>query len=313
MGRKIENTLNNRLIMYPVCGLIALLLVLGLVSIGVLAEEIHPGNSTMVNCTNETLGEYNITCSECPEYNVTDCEIFENVSICSIDQTIDPGEEFVMHGGVCDITVNAEECTLADTGDVYFPMDIITEQDENGSLKITLDIYDNDNNLYQTWSKNIFRTSTVYQKDQVDFNCPADLTTDVNIGTCAKFFHSYLNESDPRLFPIYELSMGQSGATQALVSCQAQLMTKDNISDYWQAQWEHCDSMFGVLDQEYNNARFELTDWNGTCAQQTREVMSDYNTFKLGVVPAFYMWTTWILVFLLIAGGLFYIWENNKI
>jgi len=230
--------------------LIPLLLVIPLIQAADNATQasITPGESYFVNCTgNET---YNITC-------------LETHFRCYINKTLAPGELYQFDQGVCDITFNcSKQEEIGPEGVITFPS-ILAITRTNQTFGVNYTVWDYRGDVYKQRFWNITETDVIHTETDISFECPAEISVPINYETCQVYFEKWMRIDDPLLM---QMATGQNLATQSLISCQADVVAKTELSKTWKAnyderhmEWEGCISDLNNQTSETNRLNIKMT------------------------------------------------------
>jgi hypothetical protein len=274
-----------------ILGLLALLVI----ALPVQGIEIGPGEHYEVNCTgNETV---NMTCSDCEPYN-------ETCGACEIQKTLSWNQTYVNTDGNCDLEITCEEMNLSKMGYVNFPMEIQVIKDENNSVEIEIVILDRNDLPLRTWTDIMRSEDIIEQTIRHDFSCPAELTTDINMATCAPYLTRILNSSDPMML---QMVTGQTICTQELVQCMAFNEERMMTANTWENKYDVCDEQRKEMTEDIFELTYNLEDPDGQVAQEIYEIKSEYGGYANAWMAA-----TIILIFLATFGFLIMWWNNNR-
>lgn len=248
------------------------------------AVSIDPGNSTEYNCTgNESI---NITCTSC-NYTNTTCPDYGQ---CSINTSIYPGDTYNNSDGVCDISLFCNKAPHYE-GQVYFPGKISIDKNE-ANLTIDIEIRDQNGALYQKMTYPAYYQDILSIVYPFNFSCPAELVTEVNVQTCAKYMNEILNTSDPVLAA---LSLGQSSCTDKLVECYGNIAGHDAAADNFMQLYNQEKVRSETINDSLAVCSNELYGWNGSCKTEIKELESE----KAQLASPLWMWGFWIVLVML--------------
>jgi len=248
------------------------------------AVEIDPGENYTVNCTaNETV---NISCTECPECN----ESNTTCGVCSVEKTLSWNETYTNDEGNCDLEIYCEEMNLSQIGLVNFPLEISLEKDTNNTVVFHGKIYDKNGRLVEEWGpKEYLKEDMIAQRFKYDFQCPAELNTEVNLATCSPYLEYYFNTSDPMMF---QLITGQSLTLQKLVDCQSTVESNVKAAGDWETKHSACVEQKAGLQEN-------LEECQRDCSDSLKETIAQYAGYANSWMAA-----TIFLVLVIIVGGL---------
>jgi hypothetical protein len=215
-------------------------LLLGFLTIPYLAKatnlNLTVGETIEINCSATNI-TYNLTCSGM-------CE-----NICEVDRTLSPNETYEFHEGMCDLNIFCESVINKTKGKVKFP-GMITMSKGNGTVKLKIDIDDWIGNEYlkKEWNMEYSELYTVQYP--FEFECPAEIKTDINLQNCLPYLSQAFNESSSLT---YQISFLNQMCFEKLTECNAKVLKNDQIADDYIEK-------YNVLFNDWENEHAKLID-----------------------------------------------------
>lgn len=266
------------------------------------AAEINPGDVRNFNCSEFcTDGSLEVSCASCPECNVTEC------GVCSIDATLEWNQTYNNTEEPCDLNIHCQEMNLTQMGIVYFPSRIKVRKD-SGNFYLSVDVYNRNGMIENSWNKQISEEDVVEYTYEYNYSCPAELTTNVNMETCAPFLSSYLNVSDPVMLQVFT---GSTICMRNLVDCQSKMEARSDVAHLWEQRYNLILDQYNDIEELYNDCYLEM-DFNnheGTLRKTVTAVRQEFS----GFVPGVWVWYTGILFVLLVILGVYALFGGGKI
>lgn len=250
--------------------------------------ELNPGDTRNINCTefcdNETL---EIQVNDCPEENATEC------GVCSIDTSLHWNQTYNNSEGPCDIKVHCEPMNLTQLGTVNFPTKMKVKK-EGGSFQLSIDVHDKNDHVLESWVREISQEDVVEYAYEFNYTCPAELTTEVNMHTCAPFLENYFNVTDPVIFQIVT---GQTLCMERLVECQSVKDSEIDQAHAWEQKYKSLLDEYNDIEADYEACSMNL-DYNNHNSTLYRTVKAVRNE-KAGWVEPHWFWISIVLIILI--------------
>lgn len=226
----------------------------------------NPGDVRNFNCTEYCInGTLNVTCDNCPGCNTT------NVTCpsCSIHTSLSWNQTYKNNETPCDIEIYCESMNLTQMGIVNFPARMKVKKD-GGNFLLSIDVFDRNGMVLESWNKQISEQDVVEYTYEYNYSCPAELTTNVNMETCAPFLENVFNTTNPMVF---QMVTGQSVCMQRLVDCQSRMDSKSDVAHYWEREYNRILDQYNDMESLYNGCFLEM-DYNNPNSTLRKAVLS---------------------------------------
>lgn len=274
-------------------GLIMLALIVGTVQ-GVTIEpgEIYTGNCTQ-DCVN---GTYNVTASLCPEN--------ESCGVCEVSKVLSWNQTYKNDDGPCGLDIQCEDFNWSRMGMVSFPVEIKIMKDDNGTIDFTITYFDRNGEVLKREEDHLKSKSIIEQTLKHEFTCPAELTTDVNMVTCAPYLTKILNSSDPMML---QMATGTTICTKELVDCMSLNQAQMEQASAWKNRFVQCDEQRSEMDNQIFQLKFDLNEPEGESNQKILKTMQEWGSQAS-------MWSAAFFILLFVFGLWFFIswWQGNR-
>jgi hypothetical protein len=255
--------------------LIVILIIIVFALLAVLggAVEIPAGANHSVDCS-ETNDTINLTCLYAPQ-------------TCSINHTMKANETWNYSEGSCDLDITCEGVPESQLGGVKFPGYIKVEKKENYSM-IYWHVDDWLGNPYRDVVWNISAADIVVQERKIDFECPAEIRTNINFETCSEFFDKFMSAQDTNVLSIMALSA--SSCQKELVKAQAEVMARQQMAQQYENDYIDQVARCDAMKDDLKSCKQDLLGPNGQCERDKSELRSKIAEYERAYVPAYWEW-----------------------
>ncbi len=260
-----------------IVGMLALLFVIPFIA-G--AENLDHGQNIIINC-NDTDNQFNLTCPLCINpLNETceECEVCDDMNVCSIDKELEAGERYKNDNGPCDIDIECEEPeNECDITKIRYDIEIVTIKDtEKLETDVTIYIKDmfgdiQDMRAYAPFDIN----DTIETKYRYEWECPVEyLSEGVSLYSCGKFFDEWAGDENPVM---YTLSETVQDCVAKLETSQVSEESAKAERATYQAKWEQ-----ELIIRDNNMEKIRALN------ETNNNIKSAFEKEFRGFVPGFY-------------------------
>lgn len=245
---------------------------------------------------NETLGIY---CSEgiieCNEtiwsFNIT------NNATCTIHRDLLRGEAISNTNSSCDINVTCDKEKYGEFQNVKYPGILYLDKD-NTTVLLNIIIKNFKGEDFWTWGPKIITPDEIISAEYpIDFTCPHEVITEVNMQTCAEYLDPILGEQNPM---IYALATGQNDCTNKLSNCTAETIAATHTR-------QQCEIDLLTITDTNNECHGSVGKLNDEHREEINRLEGDYREYRLGTVTIYWFYLAVILIIGIGITGLYYL------
>lgn len=255
------------------------------------AYQIIPGNSIDIFCENCTAygqtvqNHLNQTISveclqgSCNQTNTTN-------ATCTIQKDLLRGEAIANKDGSCNINVTCDKENYGAFQDVKYPGVLYLKKD-NKSVLLNIIIKNFKDEEFWRWGPKIITPEEIISAEYpIDFTCPHEVITEVNMQTCAEYLDPILGEQNPM---IYALATGQNDCTNKLSNCTAETISS-------QKDLKECEIDLLAITDANNECHGIISEMQDDHRDEMDELELDYRDYRLSTVPIGWFWVSIILI-----------------